>query len=417
MPSLRSKIKGLNPFVELIMLLMFLGAMDFFKLNYYLVFIAFAVFIVVSGRKICLNANLCVLILFSLSVLIFNSYYQQSITNIFKPFVFPIAYCIGYNIRFASASPDESRTVVQERNTEKVILIAALGSMTHFLLNAIINREASDRNVIDFWSKGESSATGQAALASIMIGVVIAFLFSNVGVGRKLIAITALAFIVAYNLVLAGRTIFVLLLIVAAFALVQKTVYTPKKLFKIVLAVLVLCIVLAVAYSNDAFGIRSAVEQSNFYDRFVGGDVVTELDDDSRLDHKIEYIKRLFDHPFGGGHIYEELKFSSHDLYFDTHDENGIFALLFIVIYIISSGVRAIKCMRNKHFSFRTRQLVACVYLSVNIIFWLEPIMRGMHWMLVAYCFIDGAVSRMLIEQRLETKKRKEEIKYEDRGN
>ena len=110
----------------------------------------------------------------------------------------------------------------------------------------------------------------------------------------------------------------------------------------------------------------------------------------------MDYLKYIDRYPFGGNNIREILGFSAHDLYLDTYDESGIFATFTIIDFIISSIIRAIKCVTNKTIPLETRHLLACVYLGVNIQFWLEPIMRGMPWLLAFYCLIDGTVTAML---------------------
>lgn len=395
MSNIKNDYNRVGLLVKVIMILMILCSMDFIRLNYYWIFIAFFLFIVICHGKLYVDADLGVLLLFSFSMLIFNSTYQQSITSMLKPFVFPIAYCIGYNVVFVPSS-SKSKLDISERNVERAVFLVTIGSMTHFVLNAYINNSADSRNVIDFWSRSASSATGQAALASITIGVVAAFLLSNSNKKQKVVALASLALIVIYNLILAGRTIFVVLLFVFAFAFIYKMINEKKKIFKLTLILIAVCVALFFCYENDVFGIKTTVESSNFYDRFVSGDVTTELNEDSRFEHKLEYTKHMLDYPFGGGNIRTLLGFSAHDLYLDTYDESSVFAFLFIVIYIVSSIVRIVRCMRNENISFQVRILLACVYLSINIIFWIEPIIRGMHWLLMSYCFIDGAVARMM---------------------
>ena len=102
---------------------------------------------------------------------------------------------------------------------------------------------------------------------------------------------------------------------------------------------------------------------------------------------------------WGGNQLHEIHGGYAHDLYLDTHDNAGIITLLAIVIYIVSSLRRAVKCITNKRLSRDIRVLVLCVYLVCNIMFWLEPIMRGMPWLLTSYCYIDGAVTYLLAQE------------------
>ena len=60
------------------------------------------------------------------------------------------------------------------------------------------------------------------------------------------------------------------------------------------------------------------------------------------------------------------------------------------------------KCLVDKNIDFGVRQLVLCVYFVINIQFWLEPIIRGMPWLLASYCFMDGTVNTLLRNSQTE---------------
>ena len=272
--------------------------------------------------------------------------------------------------------------------------------MLHFILNMITNWGIRTREVTDFWTKNAMSATGQATLACMMIAVSVAFLFSNTGKVKKIIAAVSLLLILAYNLILAGRTIFVLILIAVGVALFYTFCVKKSKSLKVLIIVLVVFLVVLVLYNSNVFGIKDAFEMSNFYDRFYGGDYTQDIDDDSRMKNKLYYVEHFFDSMLGGGHIRAEFGHSAHDLYLDTYDESGIFALLTIAAYIIMSIYRAFKCATNKNLSFEIKIMIVCIYTIVNVQFWLEPVLRGIPWLLASYCLIDGAVTRLLIEEK-----------------
>lgn len=315
-----------------------------------------------------------------------------------RAFTYPLCYMMGMTL-FRDSRESQTELYEAERNTAKAIFFLTAGATGHFALNMIVNFGADSRDGIDFWTKGTMSATGQATLAGMLIALIAAFLFSNVGKRKKLIAIAALGVVVAYNLILAGRTLFVLLFILCVFAYIYRNKVQHRKFLKTVLVIALIVALLIVLYSVNLFGIKDAVEGSNFYDRFYGGDSTQNIDDDKRMTHKMAYVTRMLDHPFGGGHIRAEYGHSAHDLYLDTYDESGVLALLFIAVYITLSLSRLVKCMKSKHISFETKQLVACTYIVINIQFWLEPIIRGMPWLLASYCFIDGVLTYLLNEE------------------
>jgi hypothetical protein len=331
----------------------------------------------------------------SIAILIFYPSATTSFTNMLKPFTFPICYIMGCSIL-----DDREKIDRCDDSVRKIIYVIVAGTVTHFFLNMIINIGAENRETLDFWSRKVLSATGQATLVCVAIGVIAAFFFSNVGVKKKLIATVLLAIIIVYNLVLAGRTIFVLILILLALAFFYnlRSNNNSKKIKTVLFVALGVCL-LIIIYNIDAFGIKTAFENSNFYDRFTG-EYSQELDDDKRLEYKLYYLKEATNYFWGGNNIHNVVGHYAHDLYFDTYDDAGIFALLGVVLYIIASLGRMISCLRSRYLSFNTKQLVLCVYVVINIQFWLEPILQGSPWLLASYCLIDGAVTQLLKKEK-----------------
>ena len=148
-------------------------------------------------------------------------------------------------------------------------------------------------------------------------------------------------------------------------------------------------------YNNDIIGINRIFEGSNFYNRFFG-DAWQGLLDDGRLDLKFKYLKYLWDYPFGGERIRAIVGNYAHDLYLDTYDQYGVFAFLSICVYMVLSLVRMYRFLRFSNVSFEIKQIAFCVSVALNIQFWLEPIIQGVPFLLIAYCMVDGVVSAVL---------------------
>lgn len=394
--------KGLTPrslFSFIILLCFFLGSLNLINRYYYCIFVAALFFIVTPERKIRFNFDFLILMCFSLSILLFDPSSQTMVTNMIKPFTYVLCYFMGLSL-FSKSFERDTDLLWYEKRTSLLIYVVSAGVMLHFILNMITNRSVQNRDVIDFWTKSAMSATSQATLSCLMIAVSIAFLFSKVSKIKKVIAVVSLVMILAYNLILAGRTIFTLILIATGVALFYTLCVKNLKSIKVVVIVLVVALLLMALYNSNVFGIKNAFEMSNFYDRFYGGDYTQDINDDSRLENKLYYVEHFFDSMLGGGHIRAKFGHSAHDLYLDTYDESGVFALIAIAVYIIKSICRALKCARSKQLSFEMKMLLVCIYTIVNIQFWLEPILRGVPWLLAAYCLIDGAVTRLLIEEK-----------------
>ena len=206
--------------------------------------------------------------------------------------------------------------------------------------------------------------------------------------------------IVLYNFVLAGRTIFALILILVAVAFLYKS-FTSKGIINIktIFWISFVILIIIVFYNYDTFGIKSTFENSNFYNRFFG-EYSQDIYEDNRLETKLYYLKNFEISWLGGGAIRNEIGLYAHDIYLDTYDDASIFALISIVIYIIASLSRVISCLKNKHLNFNTKQLIFCIYISANIQFFLEPVLHGEQWLFASYCLIDGIVACVLNKTR-----------------
>lgn len=383
---------------SMMLVCVFLGTLNLIDRYYYCIYMAVLFFIITPRRRLHLNTDFFVLMFLSIAMLLFSPGMQSSITSMIKPFTYPLCYLLGSSMLVCRAN-NNADFWQKEKMVSAVIYVLAGGAFAHFVLNMITNWGIANRDVIDVWTKSAMSATGQAALASLMVGISVAFLFSAVGSKKKIIAVVALSLVITYNLMLAGRTLFVLIMVTAVFALMCTWFAEKKKMIKKVIVLLGGVLVLIWLYDADAFGIRTVIESSNFYDRFFDGSYNQGINDDSRMEHKLGHLKYFFDYPWGGNNIGRLYGHHAHDLYLDLYDESGIFALLAIVVYIISSLSRMVKCIKSRYITGQTRMMISCVYFVCNVQFWLEPITAGMPWLLAAYCLFDGVVTYLLSQE------------------
>ena len=150
-----------------------LASMSFLNKTYYLIFSAFVLLLFLK-KLICIDKNLVMLFLLSVCYVVTSIVSEQSLVTIMKQFSFPICYMIGYGF----VRGGEKCTGGYEKKTIALIVSLALGTLVHFVLNWSTNRDMNlDRNTIDFWTKEQMSATGQAALGYALLALVIATFF------------------------------------------------------------------------------------------------------------------------------------------------------------------------------------------------------------------------------------------------
>ena len=156
---------------------------------------------------------------------------------------------------------------------------------------------------------------------------------------------------------------------------------------------MILCFLLLFAFIVDIGGVRTFVENSNFFSRFFesSGDDIAES---GRLERKLYFLKHAWEYPFGGLHMQEEIGYA-HDLLLDAYDEFG-FLSLFLLIAILYDGLKKLLFVcKNKSIDLFIRLSFLCVYIAILLEFCVEPIIAGMQWFFICYCLINGCLAAM----------------------
>ena len=384
-------------FENIVLLCLSFATMNMIGRHYLFIYAALLLFFLLLKGSIYPDFSLLLLFILAFSLAIFSpDSYQVSIFNVVKPFVYPIAYMIGYGL----CKKQEKRTnsLLTEHFVLKVMIFLAVGALVHYILNWIYAPVSTDtRNTLDFWTGTALAATNQAAMACMALGIAIGCLISEAKWFYKIVATAIMIAILAYNLVLSGRSLLMMTILVLALALLHRIFNDKTKIsnkIRFIIIIVVVAILLFVAYQLDWFGLKTTVEDSPLYDRFFGthSEDVTE---DGRMDNKIKYLNRIFDYPFGGLHI-RPIAGYAHDIFLDTYDEAGWIALLAILIYIIVTLVNLFKCLKNPLFSFQFKQIVLCFYFISYIEFCIEPVFQASPWLFAAFCVTNGCINALI---------------------
>lgn len=375
---------------KLTLFLLVFAGMDFMG-QYKIITMATCIVFILLKVRFIINIDLLWLALFATSFTVFSPAGDRTVTYLIAPFIYPLAYCVGLNFL-----PVNNQSLA-EKNFRTAVITVSIGPFIHFILNFLYNLGKDiERNTYDFWSKDILSATGQATLALMMLVVAVVMLFTNVRGRTKVLSVAVVVTIFVYNLMLAGRTLFVMLLLIFATSLLFLIAKGNKrsKKYKTLLIIVLITLALVVLYNANIFGIQDAVESSNFYDRFFGRLSTEDIEEDSRLDRKLSYIENFGKSFWGGIHL-RPLYGHAHDIILDSYDEAGIFALVAIIAFLISVVMRLIKCITSKTLKFETQQLILGMYVAILAQFMIEPIIQGMPWMFILFCFIHGMVTRL----------------------
>lgn len=383
--TLRKKYDPLQLIQYALILLM---SLNFANLYFYIIFLAF--FICLASNIRSLRVDIVSLLIFALSVcyILFYPPTRDTITTSIKQFAYPMCYIIGLNLANSNRMINQENKGTDERIRLSIILVS-LGTFLHYLLNATVNIGSLLRNTKDFWTGEVASATDQALLAVMALGVFSVWLVGERPVWVKILSLAGLVVVFAYNFVLAGRTILLLeaITIIVAFFFMQRNMYAEGRIKSYLFLALIFVGVL-VLFLNNAWGLRDWILNSNLSARFDTQEALTDI----RLERKFLYLGRFFEFPFGGGHLRTAVGGHAHELYLDAFSDVGILGYVLVIAIVVSSTVSVFRLFRDKSLNVETRSLVLCVFLGINIVFFLEPILQGEPWLFCIFCFLCGVM-------------------------
>lgn len=371
----------------IICILMFFAGMNVFEKHSYCIFLAFAV-LLLSQKDIKLDKYCAVLTLFSVSYVLFFDLQSLDLMGSLRRLGMPMCYIIGYNFILRNDATLKSNERV-DRNIVLPIVSIALGATMHYLLNYILNVGNTNRNGLDIWSGKVMAATGQAMLAVLGVGIFVAVLFSDYTLKTKLCAIVGLVLILMYNFILAGRTLPLLIFIVAAVCFLYKMKHSNMEhKIRIVCIVFGVIVLFALAFFRNWFGIQDMILNSNLVNRFEENDIT----DTSRWERKQLYLRNLLMYPFGGNGLYDLVGGYAHDLILDAYSDAGIITVIFLMVFMVMSIARTIQFVLRAGVGYSAKLIVISVNIVILICFFFEPIFQGMPWLFSTYCFIQGII-------------------------
>lgn len=374
--------------------LLVMAGMNFLNQFFYF-FLAAIVLAIAAHRRIVIDASAVCLMLVGLSWVIFSPTGMDSITNMIKPMLYVLAYFAG--ACYLSYSCKNKNAGEIERIFIRMTVLLSVGPFIHYLLNMIDNWGVSERNTIDFWAKTVLSATNQAAMSCMAISISIGALFAKVEKKYKWLSVAVLLLGAIYNLTLAGRTIFAIIVIVAVISCIYLYVNSKRsRKSKIVLSIVLIAAGLVLCYIYDAFGLKSAIVESNFYYRFFGKNAYHDIESDTRMARKLLFITHFSTGILGGARLRNSGIGYAHDIILDTFDEAGLVAFVAMVVFLIRSGRVFWRFMKLSKIQMASKQIVMSLYIAQLLQFIVEPVLQGAPWMFAMFCFQSGMLGVFL---------------------
>ena len=368
-----------------IMVMLFLTGLNFLNLYPYFIYAAVLFVVLENKRTLMIDNWFIVLLLLSTCFVIFYPGASTSITVILKQYNYPLCYLIGLNLIGLDNKPSPQ---LYDQQLKIVIVTIALGSFLHYMLNMIYNFDSTTRNTVDVWTGERIVATGQVCFAIAAIGVFSSWLFSETTKVKKIIAVAGIILAFMYNFILAGRTLFLLTTVSlgVAFVFAARKERISRRVL-ILLSILFAILFLLLIYSQNLFGVRDWILDSNFSARFNR----LQFFEDTRLNNKYAYFAHFFKYPLGGGKLRAEYGYA-HDLFLDTYSDSGLIALLLLVAFVIGMVVLLLRFLKHQEVCDDCKLLVLCVYVTIMMEFFLEPILQGVPWVFCMFCVFGGMI-------------------------
>lgn len=375
--------------------LLFFAAMNFQSKFFYFVFIAFFILMIMQ-KRILINQESFFYLILSVFTAIYD--YSGGINSIIISMAYFLLYIIGYNMVIIGSENkkiicDDSMKII-EKKAYYLLLAIAGGSFTHYMLNFFINFNLElGRNTNDIWTGSIMAATGQAALACLMLAMSVSMIIAPKKKFHRVIGIISILCIFMYDFIIACRTIPVMFIILFIIGLiyVNKSMKNSAKKNKQMLGLFAFVLIILVCIKLNVGGIQEIIINSNLFDRleFSTNSFNTET---SRMYAKMQFILNAYKYPFGGLNLLNQYGYA-HDLLLDGYDEYGLIGFILLVMILFISIKRVYHLIKYTKYSNEFKLAILCVYVAFLLEFCIEPILAGMKWLFCCYCLISGCVS------------------------
>lgn len=340
-------------------------------------------------KKIKIDTKFFVLVLFSVVYLIVllltaNRFNVQIA-------ILPVAYLLGYNLNIDKKEP---RTLACS-----VLVCLSLGMCLHIFLNfcaEIIKYGGIKYGVVhyDIWSGNISSSTGQMINYTFAATILTYIIVKN---KKHLLALLLIIPSLLFGVIVGSRTSIVISIISVLTGLIVLCFNVNTKKARVSIAMIIALMLFVVfALQFNIFGISDIIGKSYLMTRLdlAKNNNIGALDTE-RWQIKLEYIKKMLEHPWGGGSIRRLVNNNyAHDLLLDVYSEGGIMSFLLMAIYLIML-VKSMICFIKKSKSLDIKVLFIPFLIVVLMQMMLEPILEGAPVFMLSLVMIDGLVTNV----------------------
>lgn len=381
----------------LIYAMLFFASMNFAAKFFYFAF-ASLIIIMLFQRKLMANATTLVYLALGGLMALYNS--PEGVLSMIRCFAYVALYIVGINMTTVRADKRALMFDYEHNEVEKigytVIAVVSAGSFTHYFLNFITNISGiTGRNTTDIWSGETMAATGQSTLACLMLGFSVSIILLSTSKWVRFIGIASVFIMLWYNLVLAGRTMIVILLVlfVVGILYTRKALDNSLERLKLLIGISSVVLFVSLIFAFNIGGLRDMMFSSNLFGRFESS-FASLTEDALRATGKLSFLGDFFKYPFGGLNMRDKYGYA-HDLLLDGYDEYGLFGLILLVAILVLGIVEVYKLLSRTTYHHAFKLGVLLIYIAMLLQFLVEPILAGMPWLFTCFSLINGVVAGM----------------------
>ena len=259
----------------------------------------------------------------------------------------------------------------------------------------------------DFFSLGAvTSATGAATYLTLFAGVIFYIILESDSLKKWIIGLIMI--VIAYDMILGGRSFFALTAAAFVISMIIYVLYqetTKEKLVafrKMLLVFIVLFVVGMIVYTVYKEEITNIFESTYLFHRISYANIAESQDlfsffkTTDRGDVRNQYIKLMWDYPFGGRKILAKVGLYAHELWLDIFDSAGIVPYILMWVISIQITVNNIQYVLCRQTTLKNRVLIVGITVAVTVQFFFEPILTGCRALLFSYFLICGMVKRQM---------------------
>jgi len=238
------------------------------------------------------------------------------------------------------------------------------------------------------------SATGQATVFILIIGIAYSAIFIQKNKLIKCLVITGLLVAILYNLMIASRTIFIIMIIVFALCYLIDLITENKFKAKHIIVPIMAMVMLFTAFNADLIGIKSFYEGTNLYYRLNIPDATSILED-KRFEKYQYYFSNMLQYPFGGLNMRMNVGYA-HNLWLDAYDSAGIIPFTLLLLFFLIVIFKLKKLLFQYAVPKDLKLMILGVIVAMLMIFMVEPILDGVPWLFILFCLFVGMVDKYI---------------------